>query len=419
MPTPLEMLAGFGVAKAFDYIATEKQQSNYEQNQKSQQQFTRQMAVDSTPLAALGMRKAGLNPATMSAPLSPVSAPSVSHGAAIPTDVTPLVQLASLEIQKEQAYAEIDKINAETQHQRIINTRELTADEDYSQAIIDRLEENKKMFESIGYDVSGLQADIDRLKENPANLGTFTANMAAIESSSKTMSAFVDKLSNLVRFLVDNKLIKNDEALSEMSKKDSRESVLLARKIGTEIAQKYYLTAETEKSKEQINNLKKEQQKIDAEIDNLGSSSAHLRALANKVANEDVNTLISNGEFKKAFTAEMVRGGESFLKGFGQGTGLVAGARAFGLNPAGMTPTALSKLPLPQTVGSTGLQKVAKTSGKVADKLSNVDKKVYSDLVQYYGKKNANHYLNGYLKSNYKSFNSYLDSMQKMAKTKR
>lgn len=414
MPTPLEMLAGFGVAKAFDYLATEKQQSNYEQNQKSQQQFTRQMAVDSTPLAALGMRKAGLNPATMSAPLAPVSAPSVSHGAAIPTDVTSLVQLASLEIQKEQAYAEIDKINAETQHQRIINTRELTADEDYSQAIIDRLEDNKKLFDSVGYDSSGLQADIDRLKENPANLGTFTANMAAIESSSKTMSAFVDKLSNLVRFLVDNKLIKNDVALSEMSKKDSRESVLLARKIGTEIAQKYYLTAETEKSKEQINNLQKEQQKIDAEIDNLGSSSAHLRALANKVANEDVNTLIANGEIQKAVTAEIVRGGESFLKGFGQGSGAVVAARLGGFSSKSITD--LGKMAMPQTVGKTTL---AKTSGKVADKLSNVDKKVYSDLVQYYGKKNANHYLNGYLKSNYKSFNSYLDAMQKMAKSKK
>ena len=408
--TPLSMLAGFGLGKAFDYIATEKQQSNFEQNQQNQQDFTRRMAVDATPLAALGMKKAGLNPAVMSAPMSPVSAPSVSHSAAIPTDVTPLVSLANLEIQKEVAMAQIDNINAETQHQRIINNREITADEDFSQAIIDRLEENKRILIEAGADVSLLQNDIDRLKENPANLGTFTANMAAIESTSKSMEGFLNKLQNVVQSLVQSKLIKNGDAINEMSKRDSRESVLLARKIGTEIAQKYYLTVETSKAKEEIQNLEKERQKIDSEIDNLGSSSAHLRALANKVSNEDVNTLIANGEIKKAFTAEATAGVNSFAKGFGQGAGAVAAARL-----GGFSPTSLGKMAMPESVGKTVLAK----TGKVADKLSNVDKKVYGDLMRYYGERNARHWLNGYLRSNYKTFNSYLDAMQKAAKRKK
>ena len=413
MPTPLEMLAGFGIGKMLDYAATEKQQANYEQNQKAQQQFTRQMAVDATPLAALGMKKAGLNPATMSAPISPVSAPSVSHGAAIPTDVTPLVSLANLEIQKEVAIAQIDNINAETQHQRIINNREIMADDDFSQAIVDRLEENKRILSEAGVDVSLLQNDIDRLKENPVNLGTFTANMAAIESSTKTMDAFLNKLQDVVQFLVQSKLIKNEGAISEMSKKESRESVLLARKIGTELAQKYYLAAETAKAKEEINNLHKEQQKIDAEIDNLGSSSAHLRALANKVSNEDVNTLIANGEIGKALTAEGTTALNSAAKGFGQGLGAVAALRLGGVK--GLSASSLGKMAMPQAAGKTTL---AKTSGKVADKLSNVDKKVYGDLMRYYGERNARSYLNGYLKSNYKTFNSYLDAMRKAAKRK-
>lgn len=155
----------------------------------------------------------------MSAPMSPVSAPSVSHGAAIPTDTTPLVALANLEIQKEVAMAQIDNINAETQHQRIINNREITADDDFSQAVIDRLEENKRILSEAGLDASLLQSDIDRLKENPANLGTFTANMAAIESTSKSMEQFLVKLTNVVQILVQNKLIKNEDAINEMSKK--------------------------------------------------------------------------------------------------------------------------------------------------------------------------------------------------------
>lgn len=414
--TPLSMLAGFGVGKALDYIAAEKQQSNFEDNQRNQQQFTRRMAVDSTPLAALGMKKAGLNPATMSAPMQPVSAPSVSHGAAIPTDVTPLVSLANLEIQREVAMAQVDNINAETQHQRIINEREITADEDFSQAIIDRLEENKRILSEAGLDASLLQSDIDRLKENPANLGTFAANMAAIESSSKTMEAFLNKLQDVVQILVQDKLIKNEDAINEMSKRDSRESVLLARKIGTELAQKYYLTAETSKAKEEIKNLDKERQKIDSEIDNLGSSSAHLRALANKVSNEDVNTLIANGEIKKALTAEGTKGVESFTHGLGQGAGLIGGARLFGLTPSNMTPTALGKMAFPEQVGKTVL---SKTGGKVADKLTNVDKKVYGDLMRYYGERNARVWLNGYLKSNHKTFNAYLDALQKAAKRKK
>lgn len=412
--TPLSMLAGVGVGKAFDYLATEKQQANYEQNQKAQQNFTREMAVESTPLAALGMKKAGLNPATMSAPMSPVSAPSVSHGAAIPTDVTPLVSLANLEIQKEIAMAQIDNINADTQHQRIINDREIIADEDYSQAIIDRMEENKKLLASAGFDVSLLQQDIDKLKENPLNLGHFTANMAAIESSSKTMEAFLNKMQSLVQILVHEKLIKNEDAINEMSKKDSRESVLLARKIGTEIAQKYYLVAETDKSKEMVQNLEKERQKIDAEIDNLGASAAHLRAVAAKVSNSDVNTLIANGEIAKAVTAELTGATESFFKGFGQGSGAVMAARLGGFSPKGVTN--LGKMAMPEAVGKTPMSKIG---GKVADKLSNVDKKVYGDLSRYYGERNARHYLNGYLKSNYKTFNAYLDAMQKAAKRKK
>ena len=416
MSTPLEMLASVGIGKAFDYIAEERQQAKFEQNQQKQLNFSRQMAVDATPLAALGMKKAGLNPATMSAPMTPVSASAPSHGAAIPTDVTPLVSLASLEIQRDIANAEISKIEAETQHQNIINNRESTADDDFSQAVIERLEENKRILSEAGIDVSLLQNDIDRLKETPANLGSFAANMAAIESSTKTMEGFLNKLQNVVQILVQSKLIKNEDAVNEMSKKDSRESVLLARKIGTEIAQKYYLTAETSKAKEEIKNLSKEREKIDSEIDNLGSSSAHLRALANKVSNEDVNTLIANGEIKKALTAEGTATLTSAAKGFGQGIGLVGGARLFGLNPAGMTPTVLGKMAMPQVVGKTAL---SKTSGKVAEKLTNVDKKVYGDLMRYYGERNARHYLNGYLKSNYKSFNSYLDAMQKAAKRKK
>ena len=414
MLTPLAMLAGFGIGKAFDYLAAEKQQANYEQNQKGQQNFTREMAVESTPLAALGMRKAGLNPATMSAPMSPVSAPSVSHGAAIPTDVTPLVSLANLEIQKEVAAAQIDNINAETQHQRIINDRELMADEDYSQAIVDRMEENKKLLASAGFDVSLLQQDIDKLKDNPLNLGHFVANLSAVEISSKTMEGFLNKMQNLVQILVQNKLIKNEDAINEMSKKDSRESVLLARKIGTEIAQKYYLFAETDRSKEMVQNLEKERQKIDAEIDNLGASAHHLRAVANKVGNSDVNTLIANGELAKAVTAEFTGATESFFKGFGQGSGAVAAARLGGFSPKSVT--SLGKMSMPESVGKTVL---AKTGGKVAGKLSSVDKKVYGDLMRYYGERNARHYLNGYLNSNYKTFNSYLDAMQKAAKRKK
>lgn len=416
MSTPLAALAGFGVGKILDNLAAEKQQSNYEKNQASQQQFTREMAVESTPLAVLGMRKAGLNPATMSSPMSPVSAPSVSHGAAIPTDISSLANLASLEIQKEVADAQVDKLNAETQHQRIINIRENTADDDFNQALIDKLKDNKALFQSLGYSTEQIDKDIAKLEENPTNLGTFVANMSAIESTTNSVTSFVDKVTKMVELAVKERQLFDRDSLDSMAKMESRESTLVARKIGTEIAQKYYLTQSGDQAKENIQNLIKERQKVDAEIDNLGSSSKHLSALANKIGNEDVNTLISNGELGKALIAEGTQGLNSFMHGVGQGAGFVGGARLFGLTPSNMTPTSLGKMALPQSVGKTTL---AKTGGKVADKLSKVDKKVYSDLVNYYGKKNANNYLNGYLKSNYKSFNSYLDALQKAAKKKK
>lgn len=416
MPTPLAALAGFGVGKILDNLAAERQQSNYEKNQASQQQFTREMAVDSTPLAVLGMRKAGLNPATMSAPMQAVSAPSVGHGAAIPTDISSLANLASLEIQKEVADAQVDKLNAETQHQRIINMRENTADEDFNQAVIDKLKENRLLFQSLGYSTEQIDKDIAKLEENPTNLGTFVANMSAMESTTNSVITFVDKVAKMVELAVKERQLFDKDLLDSMSKMESRESLLVAKKIATEIAQRYYLTQSGNQAKENIENLKKMREEIDAQIANLGASSNHLNALANKVSNEDVNTLIANGELAKAVTAEMTGATESFFKGLGQGSGVIMGARLFGLTPSNMTPTSLGKMAMPAQVGKTTL---AKTGGKVADKLSKVDSKTYSDLVKYYGKENANRYLNGYLNSKYGSFNAYLDAMQKMAKKKK
>lgn len=416
MPTPLAALAGFATGKILDNLAADKQQSNYEKNQASQQQFTREMAVESTPLAVLGMRKAGLNPATMSSPMSPVSAPSVSHGAAIPTDISPLATLAGLEIQKEVADAQVDKLNAETQHQRIINIRENTADDDFNQALIDKLKDNKALFQSLGYSTERIDKDIAKLEESPTNLGTFVANMSAIESTTNSVTSFVDKVTKMVELAVKGRQLFDKDLLDSMAKMESRESLLVARKIATEIAQKYYLTQSGDQAKENIQNLAKERQKMDAEITNLGASSKHLEAVANKVSNEDVNTLISNGELGKALIAEGTQGINSFMHGVGQGAGFVGGARLFGLTPSNMTPTSLGKMAVPVSVGKTAL---AKTSGKVAGKLNQVDAKIYSQLVNYYGKKNANHYLNGYLNSNHKSFNAYLDAMQKAAKKKK
>ena len=202
MGTPLAALAGFAAGKLFDNLAAEKQQSNYEQNQASQQQFTRDMAVDATPLAVMGMRKAGLNPAVMSAPMQPVSAPSVSHGAAIPTDISPLATLAGLEIQKEIADAQVDKLNAETQHQRIINIRENTADDDFNQALIDKLKDNKALFQSLGYSTEQIDKDIAKLEDSPTNLGTFVANMSAIENTTNSVTSFVDKVTKMVELAV-------------------------------------------------------------------------------------------------------------------------------------------------------------------------------------------------------------------------
>ena len=416
MPTPLAALAGFAAGKLFDNLAAEKQQSNYERNQSSQQAFTRDMAVDATPLAVMGMRKAGLNPAVMSAPMQPVSAPSVSHGAAIPTDITPLATLAGLEIQKEIADAQVDKLNAETQHQRIINIRENTADDDFNQALIDKLKDNKALFQSLGYSTEQIDKDIAKLEDSPTNLGTFVANMSAIENTTNSVTSFVDKVTKMVELAVKSRQLFDKDLLDSMSKMESRESTLVARKIGTEIAQKYYLTKSGDQAKENIENLKKERDKVDAEITNLGSSSKHLEALANKVSNEDVNTLISNGELGKALIAEGTKGAESFMHGVGQGTGFIAGARLMGFTPSNMTPTALGNMAMPAQVGKTAL---AKTSGKVADKLSKVDKKTYADLMRYYGERNARKYLNGYLNSNHKTFNAYLDAMQKAAKKKK
>lgn len=115
----LSVLAGVGASAAGSYVNYKMQESlmdksNEQYNENSKLAYLRQrrMAEDSTPLAVMGMREAGLNPSSLSEPMAAGSVSSVPYGN---TPQAPSVSVA----QDALLAAQVDNVNAQTEKTRV------------------------------------------------------------------------------------------------------------------------------------------------------------------------------------------------------------------------------------------------------------------------------------------------------------
>lgn len=339
--------------------AKQQQRWTVENQQRAMEQQTALMRV-STPLAVQGMRDAGINPQAMKQAANVPSTPTAPQGAKPePANVAQSLAVA-------QMIANTRLTNAEAENKEIENSRENEADDVAKDAYLKQLAERIKIYNSKGIDTSGLQAEYDKIASSPSlNLGTFKANLAAIEAETKTLESFTNKLDNLVKAAGLDKIINTHSAI---------EADLLESKLSLQLAQAHYFMTSSAESQARITEIQHRLVEIDEHVNKMKKEGRLTDAQADNITNSDVATLLDNGEFKKAITAELVTGANSFAKGAGQGLGAVAGLKMGGLSKLGLGGASVGSA-MSRTAGSNVMDLLTKRVGK--DQAQNI----YKDFV--------------------------------------
>lgn len=321
--------AGKGALQAFDYYNQKHlmhQQQNYNlQNMEQEFQYGQEMQRLNAINTAQSLKSAGISTALMtdgkfSSPANPAAQASLGHAnAPSPTEVA---NLALLDSQRR-------KLDAESQHQEIINAREVDADNAFIQAALDNLAGTKAIFENRGWDTTAIDRSINNLEEVGGSLGTWVGNMRAIEASVASMEGFLKKLESAYNQEVTAYKLANGSSQEE-AQKPTLERQLTERRIALERAQAYYMTQSGDEAKKNIERIGEEIQKFHAEIEHLRYANKLTDAQAKSLANQDVNTLVKEGHYGEAGRAILVGGASSAVNSagasFGDAVGSAAGA---------------------------------------------------------------------------------------------
>ena len=328
--------------------AKQQQKWTIENQQRAMEQQTALMRV-ATPLAVQGMRDAGINPQSMKQAVTAPSTPTAPQGAKPePADVAQSLAVA-------QMIANTRLTNAEAENKEIENARENEADDVSKEAYLKQFGERIKILESKGVDVSGLRDEYDRIASSPKfNLGTFKANLSAIEAETKTLDSFINKLDNIVKSAGLDKIIDTHSYI---------EADLLESKLSLQLAQAHYYMSASAESQARVDEIGHKLLEIDEHVNQMQKQGRLTDAQANNIINSDVATLLDNGEFKKAITAELVTGANSFAKGAGQGLGAVAGLKMGGLSKLGLGGASIGSV-MSRTAGSNIMELLTKRVGK-------------------------------------------------------
>lgn len=326
--------------------AKQQQRWTIENQQRAMEQQTALMRV-ATPLAVQGMRDAGINPQSMKQAVTAPSTPTAPQGAKPePANVAQSLAVG-------QMVANTRLANAEAEGKEIQNDRERETDSTIKDAYLKKLAERIDYYNSKGIDTSGLEEDYARAQASETfNLGTIAANLSAIEAESRTLDQFTKILENTLKNIGLDKLVDTHSTI---------EADLLESKYALQMAQAGYYNSASAEAQKNIEQIDHRLEEIDENVNKLKSEGKLSEAQANKIINSDVNTLLENGDVRKAVRAELVNGVDSFAHGAGQTFGLAAGLKMRGLSSVGAGVSRLSGL-----AGSSARELLTKRIGKDA-----------------------------------------------------
>ena len=251
----------------------------------------------------LGMMAAGLNPNTANVSATPNSVPS----APLATHVSPDVNLSAdnnLMSDSRLKNAEAEKIELENDQTRAENESAL---ENY----LKQGNSLAQMYYKRGFDeqAKAIEEDLDAISQLKAegNLNFNVGNLRGAVNAFSTMQAMQERLTNTLdqmlktetnyRLLVGNKSI-------DLSKMPTLQREMIEKQIGVQIATASLLMSQKELTDEQKNEVVKLQSKIDNEINLLVEQKRITGYQADQIRNADFKSLLSDGEFVKAYLAK-------------------------------------------------------------------------------------------------------------------
>lgn len=377
--------AGVGQSVMNQQAARQQQQytrENMEQAQRNQLQLMRL----ATPMAAQGVRDAGGSIANMNGPMSPNSAGGAPAGAAVaPVDAANIMK----------SMTENRLLNAQAEKQEIENNRLVEEDSVAKDAYLKQLKQQINLYRSSGLNepADNLQAQYDGISDGSVkfNVGTFAANLKAIEAHSRSLESFTNEIRSLLSQVGTEKLLRTRPGI---------EADLTLQKLALDAAQAYYLNSSGAEAQQRLSEIEAHTKNLYQDI-NLKQSQGKLTDIqARQIKNQDINTLLEDGEIGAAVRAGLVSGGQSFVHGFGQGAGVVAAAKMGGL--AGLAGSASGGSLVTRNMLGTAAKRAANPIAK-----SGIDRDTFEALSKRIGYDKALTLYNGYVADPHRKYGSY------------
>lgn len=369
------------IQNEYNKAAAERQQKWTEKNM--QQAFQNQLTLDrlATPLAVQGIRDAGLSVAAMNGPMKPSGVPAAPQGA---VQAVPTIEPVSI--------AQTRLLNAQAEKQEIENARSSEEDDVVKDAWLKQMRQQIDIYRSMGLDEAAdkLQAQYDGISDGSVkfNVGTLNANLRSIEAHTKSLESFTNEIRSLLSQIGVKRLLNTHPGI---------EADMVMQKLALDAAQSYYLSQSGNEAQARLQEIAAHTQNLYKEVDKMESEKKLTDVQARKIKNEDINSLLEDGDIGSAVRAGLVQGGLSFAHGAGQGAGLALGAKTAGLGGlAGSTPLVTRNM----------LGNAAKRAANPIAK-AGIDRDTFEALSKRIGYDNALTLYNGYVADPYRSYGSY------------
>lgn len=269
-----------------------------------------QLTLDrlATPMAVQGMRDAGVGLGALSGPMKPSSQPSAPAG-----QMAKEVDFANIT----QALANVRLTNAEARKAEMEANRMASEDKGAKGYAVQVMRDRIEAMKSAGISDADLESLVRRADELEAsqdefNMGNFKAFQAALDADASSYHKITDTINEVSNQFNKLKELKNNADLPYQLKMMRLQ--LDAAQFGLLGSQKDLNDESINQIKENINLLTKTQEKFDAEIAKLESEGKLAEQQYKQLRNNDINSLLEDGEVQDAMRAYAVDNLADLLK---------------------------------------------------------------------------------------------------------
>lgn len=251
----------------------------------------------------LGMMAAGLNPNAVNVSATPNSSASAPLG----THVAPEVNLSA----DNNLMADSRLKNAEAEKIELQNDQTISENESALENYLKQGNAIAQMYYKRGYNeqAKAIEEDMNAISElkSEGDLKFNVGNLRGAVDAFATIQAMQERLTNsldqMLKTETNYKMLVGNKAL-DLSKMPTLQREMLEKQIGVQIATASLLMSQKDLTDEQKKEVVKLQSKIDNEINLLVEQEKLTRFQADAIRNADFKSLLSDGEFMKAYLAK-------------------------------------------------------------------------------------------------------------------